>query len=472
MAKRKIKAEDLVFDIKCGLSRKEIQRRHGISNEETDALFNKLVAGRWVQQDELPEKTVSLADARIIPSVKCPNCGMPQIRGDPVCRDCGCALNGLDHTATDESKQGTGSDQASTDATDEGPGKCPACGNLSEVEPKVCPGCGIIISKLHRKSVAVNDVTDTSRKSRLFWACLGLAVILVIGGVLLLHENKNEAILRASRDGNASKVYRLLRKGAGHRVTTGDGETPLILASSNGHVDVAKLLIKYAKRVGDSEYLELRDNHQVNALMYAAQNGHEDVVTLLLDNGTPIYATDGEGKTALFYAATTGQRGIVETLLDRGAAYGKKDNRRFSALDYAEASRRDDIVTILKQKQVAEERAMQAAWEALKRSGPVFGHRYYIVSPDGTEREVSASEYSDFEEAREQRRILGAERAEQRRRQAERRRLRALMREVERDRDMLQRCESECYSRYITQMSNPAYSDCLLSCRRMYMPYH
>ncbi len=50
------------------------------------------------------------------------------------------------------------------------------------------------------------------------------------------------------------------------------------------------------------------------ALIYAAEMGHTSTVSLLLDRGAQIGATDDDGRTALIYAAGVGSVETVQVL--------------------------------------------------------------------------------------------------------------------------------------------------------------
>ena len=82
--------------------------------------------------------------------------------------------------------------------------------------------------------------------------------------------------------------------------------------------------------------------NDLTALMWAA--GYEDgfgerdavdVVTLLLDAGAAIDATDNRGRTALMIAAERGHAAVVQALLARGADRTVRDRTGLRALDLA-----------------------------------------------------------------------------------------------------------------------------------------
>ena len=56
-------------------------------------------------------------------------------------------------------------------------------------------------------------------------------------------------------------------------------ETALMLASTNGHLEVVRLLLQ------SGAYKDLAMTHAETALMLASTNGHLEVVRLLLESG-------------------------------------------------------------------------------------------------------------------------------------------------------------------------------------------
>jgi ankyrin repeat protein len=64
--------------------------------------------------------------------------------------------------------------------------------------------------------------------------------------------------------------------------------------------------------------VNLRDNYDSTALMWAAYFGYTAIVKLLLDNGADITMQDNYGDTALLMADGQGHTELVELLLDKG----------------------------------------------------------------------------------------------------------------------------------------------------------
>lgn len=159
------------------------------------------------------------------------------------------------------------------------------------------------------------------------------------------------------------------------------GETPLLVATHNNNVQIAKLLIDHDADVNlqdhiqDSAYLyaaaqgrtqildyilkhtepnpKLYNRFGGTALIPAAEKGHLDNVRLLLKDGhVDINHQNKSGYTALIEAValrdgSSKYQQIVQLLLDYGAKTDLRDNRNQTALDYAKQLGFTQMVNIL-----------------------------------------------------------------------------------------------------------------------------
>lgn len=95
--------------------------------------------------------------------------------------------------------------------------------------------------------------------------------------------------------------------------STLEGSTPLSLAVGRGYVDIAAQLIE---RGAD---INIVTSYGDTALSLAAANGHTDVVKLLIERGADIHICAEYGGTALIAAARNGYMDIVTLLIEQGA---------------------------------------------------------------------------------------------------------------------------------------------------------
>lgn len=144
------------------------------------------------------------------------------------------------------------------------------------------------------------------------------ALLLIEKGANIYYtdEKKVSTLLQASHRGLTDLVRALLDKHASNGaranfldVSSEDGITPLIAASSEGNTECVKMLIDAKGNI------DAVDKDGTNALMAASARGHLDVVALLLAAGASVNQQNGDGHTALMFAYNG--KNQVETLWER-----------------------------------------------------------------------------------------------------------------------------------------------------------
>ena len=119
--------------------------------------------------------------------------------------------------------------------------------------------------------------------------------------------------------------------GAPFRYTHGPViDTPLLLALSEGQLDVARALIERGAPLDVADY-EIR----FTPLLAAARFGHTEMVELLLDRGADIHAKAYCSNTALHLAIRAGHTDTARILVERGAQVDVRDDRGYTPLDEA-----------------------------------------------------------------------------------------------------------------------------------------
>eukprot|EP00919_Chromeraceae_sp_WS-2016_P004913 GHVR01011617.1.p1 GENE.GHVR01011617.1~~GHVR01011617.1.p1 ORF type:complete len:173 (+),score=15.76 GHVR01011617.1:469-987(+) len=113
-----------------------------------------------------------------------------------------------------------------------------------------------------------------------------------------------------------------------------DGNTDLVVASMNGHADIALLLIHHGAKVN------VRDRNGKHALIIATERNHLNVVKNLRAFGADVNITDCDGNTALMIASKSNYVDIVKYLIDgtnfhKGAAVNLKNKEGLTALQMA-----------------------------------------------------------------------------------------------------------------------------------------
>ena len=137
-------------------------------------------------------------------------------------------------------------------------------------------------------------------------------------------------------------VKRLLEAGADVNAKDNDGQTALMLASTNNRRDlrVASELLKAGADVN------AKGNDGQTALMLASWVGKE-VVSELLKAGADVNAKDNDSWTALMLASRAGRTEVVDMLLKAGADMNAKDTHGQTALMLATTREHPKVVDLL-----------------------------------------------------------------------------------------------------------------------------
>ncbi|KAH9104106.1 hypothetical protein LEN26_010297 [Aphanomyces euteiches] len=146
-------------------------------------------------------------------------------------------------------------------------------------------------------------------------------------------------LYRSASEGHGEAVEVFLKNGANVNFKAPrTGNTPLIIATINGYMDVIKVLLN------DSNLeLDAQDKRGSSSLFLAASSGKSDVVQALLDKSASIDLQDNNGKTALHIASEKGHADVVKVLI-KGANIDLKDSVGSTALHYAAGNGHLEVV--------------------------------------------------------------------------------------------------------------------------------
>jgi len=114
----------------------------------------------------------------------------------------------------------------------------------------------------------------------------------------------------------------------------------IAMAKGGSFKDVSMLLDRGAS-------VAATDGFTWTPLHHAAWKGHKDVVELLLDRGASVAAMDRNGLTPLHHAAWKEHKDVFELLLDRGASVVATDRNGLTPLHYAAWKGHEDMVALL-----------------------------------------------------------------------------------------------------------------------------
>ena len=116
------------------------------------------------------------------------------------------------------------------------------------------------------------------------------------------------------------------------------GETPLMIASLNGELDLVRELIAKGADINKPGWTPLH---------YAATRGHLEIMSLLLENSAYIDAASPNGTTPLMMAASYGTPAAVKLLLDEGADPTLKNQKGLNAINFAQRASRPDSAELI-----------------------------------------------------------------------------------------------------------------------------
>ena len=148
-------------------------------------------------------------------------------------------------------------------------------------------------------------------------------------------------VLEAVRNSELSAARLLFEAGANTECRDPHGNTPLMLASANGHIQMLCFLLEAGAR------LNSQDHNQKTALNLAAAHGYAEIVSLLLEAGLDKDWQDVHGTTPLISACIAHHVKVVEVLLAAKASTDKIQQHGSTALMWASAKGHTRIVSLL-----------------------------------------------------------------------------------------------------------------------------
>lgn len=118
------------------------------------------------------------------------------------------------------------------------------------------------------------------------------------------------ALILASREGHVEIVRLFLEHGADLNFQDDDGNTALLEACIYGHIDVVKLLLDLGADPN------IWSEYRSTPLIFASCGGYIEIVGLLLEHGANPNLQDDDGESALLEACIYGHIEIVKLLLE------------------------------------------------------------------------------------------------------------------------------------------------------------
>jgi serine/threonine protein kinase len=173
------------------------------------------------------------------------------------------------------------------------------------------------------------------------WYVLPVLMLLFV----LLHSAAPtlDSLVGAVKNGEKTKVERMLAARVDPNTPDKHGTAPLIAAAVCGHGAILRDLLKAGAAVNES------DNDGWTALMHAANGGQDGAVEILLQNGASVLKQSDNGETALIVAARSGRPAIVRALLRAGSDARVADRKGETALAYADENGHSETAEILRE---------------------------------------------------------------------------------------------------------------------------
>ena len=119
----------------------------------------------------------------------------------------------------------------------------------------------------------------------------------------------DQELILAAKRGDGVGVWAALASDAMPDSTDRSGNTALIFAARNSHLDIAEMLLGYGATV------DWQDDEKVTPLILASSRNHPEIVTLLLNHGATLAIKDQWGRTALDYAERRGSDDPIAVML-------------------------------------------------------------------------------------------------------------------------------------------------------------
>ncbi|KAJ7266837.1 ankyrin repeat-containing domain protein [Mycena rebaudengoi] len=177
-------------------------------------------------------------------------------------------------------------------------------------------------------------------------------------------QEKEQALVIASKQGYFGMVQLLISQGADVNALEWDFRTALQVASSRGHEEIVQLLLDNGAKV---------NTEGGNALQAASLEGNKPIVELLIDRGANVNAQGGEFGNALQAASRRGHETIVQLLIDQGADINAQGGHYKNALQAASHNENVALVQLLLD-QGADINAQGGYYGNALQTASLFGH--------------------------------------------------------------------------------------------------
>ena len=144
------------------------------------------------------------------------------------------------------------------------------------------------------------------------------------------HYANSTPLMIASSYGHYDIAKALIDNGALVNLRAGDGFNALMEAVRTGNIEIAKLLIEH------NSDINIKNKDGKDMIMIACEKGNEEMFNILIENNADINEKSSWGASALIYASEKGNINIMQYLIDNGIdVNGKADDNGDTPLLWA-----------------------------------------------------------------------------------------------------------------------------------------
>ncbi|MBW5397182.1 ankyrin repeat domain-containing protein [Brachyspira pilosicoli] len=146
----------------------------------------------------------------------------------------------------------------------------------------------------------------------------------------VVHYANSTPLMIASSYNHYNIAKALIDNGALVNLRAGDGFNALMEAVRTGNIEIAKLLIEH------NSDINIKNKDGKNMIMIACEKGNEEMFNILIENNADINEKSSWGASALIYASENGNLNIMQYLIDNGIdVNGKADDNGDTPLLWA-----------------------------------------------------------------------------------------------------------------------------------------
>ncbi|MCP3689463.1 MAG: hypothetical protein GY784_13720 [Gammaproteobacteria bacterium] len=186
----------------------------------------------------------------------------------------------------------------------------------------------------------------------------------------------SKTIFYAVQHNDLAAMRQWLAEGVDINIVDQHQRSPLMLALTTGHRDMAKLLLP------SSKLLDQPDDNKSRPLHIATRQGFGAIVQQIITRQVDINARDQLGNTALIIATRHNDPALVQMLLDNHANPDIRNRKQLSAIDLAQNLELKPILKVFNQQGIDTKAARQsdtqidiASFEqSVRQSGSLYSH--------------------------------------------------------------------------------------------------